>query len=140
MSDLAIIIVSYNTSIDLHACLSSLAANPPAVSHEILVVDNASSDGSAQLVRDTWPEITLVEAAINLGFASAVNRGLAQTDSSLVLLLNPDAAVPAGAIDRLVAVLKQESESAVVGPRLVADEGRLEISFGPMLSLSLIHI
>ena len=134
MSDLAIIIVSYNTSIDLQACLSSLAANPPAVSHEILVVDNASSDGSAQLVRDTWPEITLVEAAINLGFASAVNRGLAQTGSSLVLLLNPDAAVPAGAIDRLVAVLKQESESAVVGPRLVDDEGRLEISFGPMLS------
>ncbi len=134
MSDLAIIIVSYNTKADLHACLSSLTATPPAVSHEILVVDNASSDGSAQLIRNTWPEVALVEAEANLGFASAVNRGLTQTDSSLVLLLNPDTAVHAGAVDRLVAVLKQDSASAVVGPRLVDDEGQLEISFGAMLT------
>ena len=136
MSELTIVIVSYNTRTDLDRCLSKFTTDPPALPHDIVVVDNASSDGSAEAVRTGWPSVTLVESGDNLGFARAVNRGLAETESRLVLLLNPDALPTGGAVDHLVAVLQEEPGAAVVGPRLVDGEGRLEISFGPMLSPS----
>src|SRR4029077_341427 len=104
MTALAIIIVSYNARVDLERCLDSLHQPPPQLTHEIVVVDNQSGDGSAQAARG-WPDVRVIEVGSNAGFARANNIGLRATSSASVLLLNSDTIVPAGAIDRLVAEL-----------------------------------
>jgi GT2 family glycosyltransferase len=131
--DLTIIIVSYNAQADLRQCLASLQANPPLVSYTIIVVDNASTDGSAAMVREAWPAVRLIESPENLGFARANNAGIRQSEGDLILLLNGDTIVPAGAVDRLVAALRDDPSAAAAGPRLVDAEGRAELSFGRMI-------
>jgi hypothetical protein len=133
VTDLAIIIVSHNTRGELKHCLRSLHDNAPDVSHEIVVVDNASTDGSAELVRREWPDVHLIEAGNNVGFARANNLGIRATDSGLVLLLNSDTVVPAGTVDRLVAELETHPDTAAVGPRIVDGSHRAELSFGAMM-------
>jgi GT2 family glycosyltransferase len=131
---LSIIIVSFNAREDLANCLRSLAAAPPEIPHDITVVDNASSDGSADAVREGWPTVQVIKLVKNLGFSGANNVGIRATSGELILLLNSDTIVPGGAIDRLVSRLRAHSGAAVAGPRLVDGTGRLEISFGPMIS------
>jgi N-acetylglucosaminyl-diphospho-decaprenol L-rhamnosyltransferase len=133
MIDLAIIIVSYNARADLGRTLDALFSAPPATSHQVVVVDNASSDGSLEMVRGRFPSVRALETGGNLGFSKANNIGIRSTPSELVLLLNSDTVVPPGAIDRLVQVLRGRPDTAIVGPRLVDADGQPEISFGPML-------
>lgn len=130
--ELTIVIVSYNAAGDLRRCLASLHDAPPAISHQIVVVDNASRDESVAAAR-AWPDVRVIEAGGNLGFARANNLGIRQSASELVLLLNSDTVVPAGAIDRLVADLRAHPEAAIAGPRLVDAGGRAELSFGRMI-------
>jgi GT2 family glycosyltransferase len=129
---LSIIIVSFNAKADLERCLESLHAAPPAAAHEIVVVDNGSTDGSADAVR-RWPGVTLIEADANFGFARANNIGIRASGGTNVLLLNSDTVVPPGVIDRLLAELDRDAAVAVVGPRLVDGAGRAELSFGRMI-------
>jgi len=133
MVTLTIVIVSYNTRDDLVRCLESLHAAPPATTHEIVVVDNGSADGSADAVR-RWPHVRLIESGGNVGFARANNLGIRATTSVNVLVLNSDTVVPAGAIDRLLAELDANPDVAVVGPRIVDGLGRAELSFGRMMT------
>ena len=132
-TDLSIIIVSHNTRADLERCLVSLADVPPAVAHEILVVDNASTDGSVEAARRR-SGVRVIEAGANRGFAAATNIGIRASGGAVLLLLNGDTIVPPGAIDRLMRELAGHADAAVVGPRLVDGEGRPEISFGRMMS------
>ena len=131
---LAIVIVSYNSSRDLDACLGSLTQSPPSVDHEIVVVDNASSDGTPDLVRRRGPAVRVLESGGNAGYAAANNLGIRRTSGELVLLLNPDTEVPPGAIDRLVEALARDATAAIAGPRIVDPRGRAELSFGAMIS------
>lgn len=133
MPQLSIIIITHNSIGQVHACLESLAQHPPSVHHEILVVDNASADGTAIAVRRRWPAVRVIDAGANVGFATANNIGIRQTSSALVLLLNPDTKVRAGALDRLVGVLEARPDAAVAGPRLLDTSGRAELSFGSMI-------
>lgn len=128
----SIVIVSFNARADLERCLESLQTSPPAAPHEILVVDNGSSDGSADAARRA-PGVTVIDAGGNLGFSRANNIGIRRSTGVNVLLLNSDTIVPAGAIDRLLAELAQDADVAVVGPRLVDAGGRAELSFGRMI-------
>jgi N-acetylglucosaminyl-diphospho-decaprenol L-rhamnosyltransferase len=130
--DLSIVIVSFNARADLERCLASLRHAPPAASHEIIVVDNASTDGSARAAR-AWPAVRVIESSVNRGFAAANNVGIRQGTGQALLLLNPDTIVPAGAIDRLLAELHRHSEAAAIGPRLVDGNGHAELSFGSMI-------
>jgi GT2 family glycosyltransferase len=134
MLDLAIVIVSYNTRSDLENCLQSLHDHPPRASHEIIVVDNASRDGSVEAVRSRWPDVGVIALDSNAGFARANNEGIRRTRSELVLLLNSDTLVPEGAIDRLIAGLRELPGASVVGPRIVDGQGNPELSFGRMIS------
>ncbi len=134
MPRLAIVIVSYNSRRDLDGCLASLTQAPPRVTHEIVVVDNASTDGTPEHLRTRWPAIRLIEAGTNAGFSRANNIGIRATTSELVLLLNPDTLVAPGAVDALVRVLEDDSSAAIVGPRIVDGDGRAELSFGRMIS------
>jgi len=131
--DLSIVIVSFNARADLERCLASLHEPTPLATHEIIVVDNASSDDSVRAVRQ-WPKVRVIESARNRGFAAANNDGIRHSAGRNLLLLNSDTIVPAGAIDRLLAVLDRHPNVAVVGPRLVDASGRAELSFGSMIA------
>jgi N-acetylglucosaminyl-diphospho-decaprenol L-rhamnosyltransferase len=131
--NLAILIVSYNTRRELENCLQSLHQNPPHLSHEIVVIDNASQDGSIEAVRSKWPGVRVIALDTNTGFASANNEGFRQTASDLVLLLNSDAIVLPGALDRLVTALHELPGAAIVGPKLIDGNGVTELSFGRMI-------
>ena len=131
---LSIVIVNFNARADLENCLRSLSTAPPAIPHDVTVVDNASTDGSPDAVRRGWPSVQLVALAANVGFSAGNNAGIRASGGDLVLLLNNDTIVPPGALDRLVARLQAHQAAAVAGPRLVDAAGRVELSFGPMIS------
>jgi GT2 family glycosyltransferase len=126
----AVVIVSFNVRAHLEACLRSLDADDAPGSRTIVVVDNASTDGSAAMVRETFPGVRLIQAGANLGFARANNLGIRATTGEYVLLLNPDTVVSRGAIEGLVAALARDPDAAAAGPRLVDAAGRPELSFG----------
>jgi GT2 family glycosyltransferase len=130
--DASIVIVSFNARVDLDRCLKSLHEAPPSHSYEIIVVDNASTDGSADAAR-RWPGVVVIETGANLGFAKGTNVGIRASRGANLLLLNSDTVVPAGAIDALLRKLDAHSDVAVVGPRLVDAAGRAELSFGKMI-------
>ncbi len=130
---LDVIVVSHNTRVDLEGCLRALHAAPPRTLDQIFVVDNASTDGSAETVRREWPGVRLIALEQNVGFGAANNVALRDSRAALALLLNSDALAPPHAIDTLVERLT-ETGAVAAGPQLVDDEGRPEVSFGPMLS------
>jgi hypothetical protein len=129
---LLIAIVSWNAREDLRRCLQSLADAPPSTPHTVVVVDNASQDGSADLVERRFASVRLIRSGENLGFARANNRAIREDASELVLLLNPDTIVPAGAVDALVGRLLAHPDAAAAGPRIVDGQGKPELSFGGM--------
>ncbi len=131
---LAIVIVNYNARRHLENCLESLTSSPPATPHQIVVVDNASGDGSVEAVRARWPAVSVIEMPANAGFSAGNNAGIRATTGSLILLLNNDTIVPAGAIDSLVGRLLAHPDAAVAGPRLVDEAGRTELSCGAMIT------
>jgi N-acetylglucosaminyl-diphospho-decaprenol L-rhamnosyltransferase len=118
--DLSIIVVSYNTAALLQKCLTSVYANQhPDYSFEVLVLDNASSDNSAELVKTEFPQVDLVVNSKNLGFAAAVNQAFTKARGTYLLLLNPDTEVIEDAIWKMVEFLEEEPQAAVVGPALL---------------------
>jgi N-acetylglucosaminyl-diphospho-decaprenol L-rhamnosyltransferase len=135
VSHLTIIVVSYNTRPELEACLGSLQAHPPsAVTCDILVVDNASSDDTVEVLRSRWPQVGLIEAGGNIGFARANNLGIRASAGDLVLLLNSDTLASGDAVDTMVSALLASPETGAVGPRIVDGDGRAELSFGRMMA------
>jgi GT2 family glycosyltransferase len=130
---LSIVIVSFNARTDLQACLLALKKGPPSMAHEIVVVDNASTDGSAEAA-ERIPGVRVIRMGRNAGFSAANNAGIRESRGGLLLLLNSDTLSPPGAIDRLVARLLATDGTAVAGPRLVDAAGEPELSFGRMIS------
>ena len=126
---MAIVVVCHDDRQEVERCLEALFAEPPSVSHQVVVVDNASSDGSVEVIARRWPDVLVLENRVNEGFARAVNRGIRATASEMVLLLNPDTLAGGGAIDTLVAGLRDEPGAVAAGPRIVDGEGRPEISW-----------
>jgi len=133
MTRLSIVIVSFNARTDLVHCLLSLKKNPPALDHEIIVVDNASSDGSGEAAQKV-PGVQVVAMGRNAGFSAANNAGIRESAGDLLLLLNSDTLVPPGALDALIARLAATPQAGIAGPRLVDGDGRPELSFGRMIS------
>ena len=130
-----IVIVSFNVRDHLARCLQSLVNAPPAAPHEVVVVDNASGDGTIAMVRDRWPAVRAIALDRNVGFAAASNVGIRETragGSPLVLLLNSDTIVPSGSLDRLIDRLVRTPSAAAAGPRLVDTIGIREVSWGRM--------
>jgi hypothetical protein len=121
----AVVIVSYNVAPHLRRCLTSLYryAGLPA---EVVVVDNGSADGSAELVRSDFGAAALIARADNAGFARAANEGARATEAPYLFFLNPDTVVHDGALPALAAFLDAHPRAAVVAPRLHTPAGRLE--------------
>jgi N-acetylglucosaminyl-diphospho-decaprenol L-rhamnosyltransferase len=131
-AEVAVVIVSFNTRDDLLRCLQSLAVVRTPL--EVVVVDNASADGSAEAVRRDFPRARLLENPANEGYARANNRGWRAATAPFVLLLNSDAEVRAGALETLLEVLKSRPTVGLVGPRTVGSDGALQVSSGPDLT------
>ena len=125
MFDLTAVVVSYNTRELLRRCLISVyrAAAADGLWVEAVVVDNASSDGSADMVAEEFPEAVLVAGERNLGFAAASNIGLSRGLGRQLLLLNPDTEVKPGALRALLDFLDQHPRVACVGPSLLYGDG-----------------
>ena len=133
MTDLAIIIVSYNTCKLLDACVGSLSQPSPKVPTDIVVVDNGSHDGSVETIRRHWPQVKVLEVGRNIGYAAANNLGIRESNSEFVLLLNSDTLASGVAIDVLVNQLRERPSVGAIGPRLVNRSGQPELSFGNMI-------
>lgn len=127
--ELSIIIVNWNAGELLLRCVESIARCPPAVSYEIVIVDNASTDDSLSRVAAlARPEVRLIPNAENIGFGQANNQAFAVTSAPFVFILNPDTEVTPDSIDRLIATVKSGSNIAAAGPRLLNPDGSLQIS------------
>ena len=126
--DLSVVIVSHESRDDIVGCLDSLRALPDRVSREVIVVDNASNDGTADLVARQYPEVRLIRKRHRDGFATNANVGAVAAAGRHVLFLNPDTVVFSDSLDRLVDHLDTHPECGVVGPRLVYPDGRHQAS------------
>ena len=92
-------------------------------------MDNASTDGSVEMIRERWPEVQVLRNPANIGFPRAVNRGIRGSSGELVVLLNPDTLPDGAAIDQLAAAVLADDSVAAAGPRIVDGDGRPEISW-----------
>ena len=128
MCDVSIAIVSWNTSDLLRICLQSIIDSTNRIDYEIIVVDNASSDGSAEMVTQTFPIVRLIRNHQNQGFAAANNAAFANAQGRYLLLLNPDTKVHTGAIDILVRYLDWHSDVGILGAHLLNTDGSTQIS------------
>ncbi len=155
--DLGIVIVNWNTRDLLRDCLRSVAASQGDFTDRVVVVDNASADGSADMVRAEFPDVTLIASAENEGYSRANNRGLralgfaqgcADEDAPrYALALNPDTVLPPAALSDMLTYMDADATIGVAGPKLVLPDGSLdlacrrsfptpEISFYRMVGLS----
>lgn len=125
---LTVIIVSYNTRAMTLAALRTLFATTKSTPFEVVVLDNASIDGSVEAIAEAFPQVRLIRSAENLGFARANNTAAATAHSEWLLLLNPDTEVHEGAVDVLVAVGRGNPKAGIYGGRTVFPDGSLNIA------------
>ncbi|MEO8677399.1 MAG: glycosyltransferase family 2 protein [Vicinamibacterales bacterium] len=133
-ASVAIVIVTYNSQEEIAACLNSLVGQTDPFEATITVVDNASSDGTADFVRRQFPTVQVIDAGRNLGFSKANNLGIRATTSEYVVVLNPDTVSPPGGIPTLLRGLASHRDTAIAGPRLLSERGFPELSWGPPIS------
>jgi GT2 family glycosyltransferase len=123
--DLSILIVSYSTRDLTRCCLQSIIDSQTAVDHEIIVVDNASADGSADMIEREFPAVRLIRSDANLGFAAGNNLARRSARGDRFLLLNPDTRICGDAIDRLLAFSVEHPEAGITGGRTLNEDGSL---------------
>ena len=123
--ELSAILVNFNGGGELAHALQSVQADCGPAPWEALVVDNASTDGSAVTI-ERMPHVTLIRNHVNVGFGRAVNQAAAAARAPLLLLLNPDCRLVAGALSAMRAVLKSEPVCAIVGPRILDPNGTVQ--------------
>lgn len=139
VSEVRVGIVSWNTASLLEACLEALPAALGELDAEVVVVDNASSDHSAE-VASRFPGVTVIRNDANRGYAVAMNRALAGSDAPVLLALNPDTRPPPWSLARLVYELHTHPEAGLVVPRLVHEGGRVQHSVNrfPTVAVALV--
>ena len=126
MVDLSIIIVNFNSKKLLEECLYSIYAATHRLTFEIIVVNNNSADGSAQVVKTAFPQVRLIENKENLGFTKANNQGLKISQGRYVLLLNNDTIVKDHACDRMVEFMDKTFKAGACGPKLLNLDGTIQ--------------
>ena len=131
---LAVVIVSYETSDTLLEGLAALERGT-GLAVETLVVDNASTDGSAGAVRARFPEVRVIANTENVGFSRACNQGARATRAPFVLFLNPDTTLAPDTLRTLVAIVEKHPRVGIVGPRTRSSNGDIQVSTGADLSL-----
>jgi N-acetylglucosaminyl-diphospho-decaprenol L-rhamnosyltransferase len=139
--DLSVVTVSYNTRELLRECLASVFSTlGPRLRHEVIVVDNASSDGSVAMIRDSFPQVRVLANPENVGFAAGSNQGLEESSGRYVILLNPDTVASPGALERMVALMEEQGDVGIVGPKLIYPDGEFQHSAFAFPTLSMIFL
>lgn len=127
-AEIAILIVTYNSENQIEECLRSAIDQRVSLRQQIIVVDNASTDGTVALIREKFPEVTLVTPGQNLGFAKGVNLAARHADAEFMLLLNPDTVVLDHALDVIVDFARKHPHYGLYGGKTVRPDGSLEPS------------
>jgi GT2 family glycosyltransferase len=117
--DISVVIVGWNAKRYLELCLDSIAKTPPRRSMEVLVVDNASTDGSVEMIESKFPWVKLIKSSENLGFSRGNNVAIRQAQGRYIALVNPDVIVFPGCLDALADFLEQNPKVGDVGPRVL---------------------
>ncbi|HQZ16726.1 MAG TPA: glycosyltransferase family 2 protein [Vicinamibacteria bacterium] len=133
-SRVTIVVVTYNSADVLGDCLASIELHAPDA--RAIVVDNASTDGSAGVALAAGSFVTLIRSEENEGFSKANNRALRTIGTEFALILNPDARLTSSTIPELLAAADRLPAAAALGPKTVHEDGRPQVSFGPDLSLA----
>jgi GT2 family glycosyltransferase len=126
--ELSVVVVSFNTREILRRCLQRLAEESRALRTQVVVVDNASLDQSAEMVERDFPQFQLVRSDTNLGFAAANNLGFRCARGHFLVLLNPDAFLGEGALEKSLARMRAMPEVGLAGGKLEDKQGCLQPS------------
>ncbi len=118
-----VVIVTYKSGDHIIGCIDSVLEAAAALSLKIVVVDNASCDGTVEIVRSRFPEVEVIENSRNMGFAHAVNEGASSAVGRYLLILNPDTRLPRGTLETLVRFVGEKEDRCVVSPRTVDETG-----------------
>src|SRR5450755_885565 len=121
----SIIVPTYNTRATTLACIRSLLQAPPKISHEIIVVDNGTVDGTPSALSEEFPHIILLRNSANLGFAKACNRGASVAQGNFMCFLNSDTLNAGAAIGQLTRWLSDHPRTGIVGPELRSSDNQL---------------
>ena len=125
---ISIIIVTWNVHEDIYQCLNSIEQNKPSCSYEVIIVDNASTDGTIDIIQNKFPETMLIINNDNRGFAAANNVGIGKSNGQYILFLNPDTIIQSNALDILIAYLDENQDVGACGPKLLYNDGKLQPS------------
>lgn len=123
---ISVIVISYNGMEFIYDCLETVKLSLEAIEAEIIVVDNGSTDGTVELIKNKFPNINLVENKENLGFARAANQGFDKAQGKFILLLNQDTRIRNYAIIKLAGRMESDSNIGTIGPQFVGFDGRLQ--------------
>ena len=130
LSDVSIILINYNTRDLTKKCLESIYEKTSGVNFEVVVVDNNSNDGSCEMIQECFPEIKLIKSESNLGFASAANIAIENSDCKYIFLLNTDTVLINNAIKVMVDFMNDNTQAAACGGALYNQNGDFVYSFG----------
>jgi len=125
--DLTILIVTHNGENYLHQCINSIYQTTTDICFEVIVVDNASSDGTAALVKNKFPQVTLIQNEQNLGFAKANNQAIKQAKGRYVVILNQDVVILDNALGKMVSFLDHYPETGAVGCKIYTSLAKTDI-------------
>jgi len=126
--DLSIIIVNYNVKEFLQNLLHSIEKASLNISHEIIIVDNASDDGSVELISEKFPSVRLIANTENLGFGKANNQALKIASGKYLLLINPDTIVSEDTLDKMISFFENNSDAGLAGCKILNPEGSLQLA------------
>jgi GT2 family glycosyltransferase len=133
--ELSIVVVTYNSRRHVRDCLESIQRTAGDISHEVIVVDNASQDGTQGIIHNEFPKMSLLTNSENRGFARGNNQGITQSRGRFILLLNPDTIVLPKTLATLLNEMKQSPETGLLGCRLLKADHSLQQSFGYEVSI-----
>jgi GT2 family glycosyltransferase len=126
--ELSSVIVSYRSREPLLQCLATLEADAAGLAHETVVVDNDPGDRALEAIARDFPGVRGIANAENVGYARAINQGLAATRGEFVLAMNPDCVLERGSLAALIGYLRAHPRTAVVGPKILDSDGALQYS------------
>lgn len=126
--DVSVVVVTYNSRADIATCIDAIYEHTRGVSYEIVVIDNASRDGSTQLVRERYPAVRVVARTTNVGLSAAINEGVAASTGRYIVVMNPDARLRDDVLSALTNGLRDEAGIGVIAPKILNDDGSLQLS------------
>ena len=140
-ADIAVVVVNHNAGEDIVRCIRSVFESAGEISLEVLVVDNQSRDGSPDVVKSAFPEVTVIRNDANRGFPAAANQGMLASRSEFVFLINPDAEVAAGTLEGFLKVARDHPRAGAIGALTRNPDGTIYPSarLVPSLALGLGH-